>query len=149
MVKGNSLTPIPPCFLDRLDLTHVGFGARPYVTLSRFRYMDTDGVIWEVPAGFASDMASLPWVVRALPVVGHGKSGPWDKAALLHDWHCTVRVLPSAEVHRMFGRMLTLCDMPAYRRTVFAAAVRAFGPRWPDPADAAKDAWKKRTPTAF
>lgn len=120
-------------FLDRLDLAHAGFGARPYVTLAPFRYQDDAGRIWTVPQGYATDLASVPWVVRALPGIGHGKGGPWDRAAVVHDWHCTVRVLPSAEVHRMFGRMLALCEVPWVQRTAMAQAVRWLGPRWEDP----------------
>ena len=118
-------------FLDRLDLTHVGYGPRPYVTLAPLRFEDTDGTIYAVPQDYATDLASIPWVVRALPGIGWGQSGPWDAAAVLHDWHCRIRVLPSAEVHRLFGR--ALASLPAVngvRRALIGTLVRWFGPRW-------------------
>ncbi|MEN9854974.1 MAG: hypothetical protein RLZZ157_100 [Pseudomonadota bacterium] len=35
-----------------------------------------------VPAGFETDLASVPWFVRGIIPA----SGPWQRAAIVHDW---------------------------------------------------------------
>ncbi len=62
-------------FLEDIDgdtwRVHKPFG---YVTKSRDKIC--------VPVGFVTDLASIPWLFRrVLP-----KSGPYNKAAVIHDW---------------------------------------------------------------
>jgi hypothetical protein len=40
----------------------------------------TDSLV--VPAGFSTDLASIPWAMRWLIPA----SGPWQRAAVVHDW---------------------------------------------------------------
>lgn len=68
-------------FLDPLRVDVLPDGR--WLLLERFRYSEPAlGSLIEVPQGYLTDAASLPaWT---LPFFG--KRGPWDHAAVLHDW---------------------------------------------------------------
>ena len=60
-------------------------------------YFDPKGRLWEVPPGFVSDGASIPWPFRAaLP-----HHGSYTRAAYLHDWLFVTRPLERREIDRL------------------------------------------------
>lgn len=82
--------------------------------------------MFEVPTGFKTDFASVPrllfWLFPAW--------GRYGEAAVLHDWLCAKRQLPSNEAHRLFREAMEALCVTQWKRWTMWAAVRAFGPRW-------------------
>lgn len=75
-----------------------------------------DGVPIVVPRGFVSDLASVPWLFwRVFP-----RFGPWNAAAIVHDW--------LYQVGRIGGREITQREADE----IFLAIMRANPecPRW-------------------
>lgn len=99
--------------------------------LTPFAYKDSKGVVWEVPAGFLSDGASIP---RDLwPLLGGPYSGPYRDAAVVHDFYCWSKSRKWEDVHEVFleaainrGTSVTLAQ------TMYAGILFG-GPRWPAP----------------
>jgi Protein of unknown function (DUF1353) len=95
-----------------------------------FGYIDPKGVHWDVPAGAATDGASIPLVFQA--VIG----GPWTesyvKAATLHDFYIRRSSVKAAEVHEMFYLALLATGTSQWRAGLMYGAVDTFGPRWKD-----------------
>lgn len=89
-------------------------------------YSANAGVVWLVPAGFVTDMASIP---RAMwSVIGH----PADKyapAAVLHDWLYTSHLVSRAQADELFREAMAVLGVGRVRRSVMWAAVRVFGGR--------------------
>lgn len=76
-----------------------------------------------VPAGFVTDFASVPrglWNI--LP-----KTGPWDKASVLHDWLYRQGLLDRALVDRLFFEAMGVSHVPAWKRWVMYLGVRLGG----------------------
>lgn len=93
-----------------------------------FGYIDPDGVHWDVPAGFATDGASIPLFFQ--PLIG----GPWTdnyvKAATLHDFYIRRRTANADAVHKMFYFALLADGTSQSRATQMYEAVARFGPQW-------------------
>jgi hypothetical protein len=93
-----------------------------------FGYIDPTGVHWDVPAGFATDGASIPMFFQLL--IG----GPWTdnyvKAATLHDFYIRRRSAHADAVHRMFYFALLADGTPPSRAAQMYQAVVHFGPHW-------------------
>lgn len=68
-----------------------------------------------VPAGFETDLASTPWLLRWLIP----PSGPWQRAAVIHDWLYTAR--PDGWTRVQADRLF---------REAMAAAGVSLGIRW-------------------
>lgn len=86
-------------------------------------YQDGDAV-YTVPAGYLTDFASIP---RALGWM-YPKSGPYNKAAIVHDWLIT-DLLPtgqitSIQVDATFREAMSYLDIPKARQWVMWAGVR-------------------------
>jgi hypothetical protein len=94
-----------------------------------------------VPAGFVTDLASIPAFAWSL---GFPADGPWAKAAVVHDflyatagtcvWHgkCgRTRVAPytRAEADGILREAMGVLGVPAWRRFVIWSAVRVGGGR--------------------
>lgn len=78
-----------------------------------------------VPAGFRTDLCSVPWFARAfIPV-----SGRVAKPALLHDW-----LLDQGDdrAHDIFAEALTVAGVRPFTRRILVAAVRIWAAmrRW-------------------
>lgn len=111
-------------FLTPLRIEQVS--ANKWRLTHELAYGANSGAVWLVPAGFATDMASIP---RAMwSVIGH----PADKyapAAVLHDWLYTSRVVSRAQADALFSEAMAALGVGRVRRTVMWAAVRVFGSR--------------------
>lgn len=111
-------------FLTELNINDID--GEHFRLLNDFVYQDEDGTIYTVPEGFKTDMASIP---RGLWNI-FPKAGRWDRAAVVHDWLCVQKTMPSPEVHALFKRALQACGVGKIKRNLMWSAVRIFGPRF-------------------
>lgn len=88
-------------------------------------YVGIDGVVVTVPAGFESDLASVPQLAQALI----GKVDDHAAAAVLHDWLYATAIEPRAEADAVFLDAMQACAVPAWKRRLMWAAVRLGGGR--------------------
>ena len=89
-------------------------------------YVDDDGSVIEVPAGFPTDFASIP---RGLWNI-FPKSGLHNKAAVVHDWLCVTKPMDSDEAHAVFYRALGACGVSWWKKRLMYWAVKWFGPKF-------------------
>jgi len=81
-----------------------------------------------VPAGFRSDLLSIPWFFRRiLPKGGYGK-----RASIVHDALCVYQPDWSTGklAARIFLEAMELDGVPRWRRKAMFYAVYLFGPQW-------------------
>ncbi len=81
--------------------------------------------VYTVPAGYVTDFASVPWLLRQF----FPKSGPWNLAAVVHDWLITHGLvgfadITSAQVDAEFRGALKVCNVGFVRRWLMWAGVR-------------------------
>lgn len=73
-----------------------------------------------VPAGFVTDLCSIPWFARPfLPL-----SGTVAKPALVHDWLVTI---DDKRAHSVFDEALAVAGIGPIRRWGMVAGVRLWG----------------------
>lgn len=103
-----------------------------YVLTAAVAYQGRDDT-FTVPAGFATDLASVPrYLTWLVPV-----AGVQDRAAIVHDWLCTQLehwyrncyeeeqpAVPSGDVDGIFRRILRELGVPLVRRWLMWAGVR-------------------------
>jgi hypothetical protein len=78
-----------------------------------------------IPAGFRTDLASVPRAAQ--PLVP--KTGPYNDAAVLHDYLFVVQDRELAAVNRLFLRAMECCGVRFTQRWLIWAAVSVGG--WP------------------
>lgn len=82
-----------------------------------------------VPKGFKTDLASIPrlfWVL--LP-----KSGPYDRAAVLHDFLYATNGVTKAQADKVLKEAMELLKVPGWKVSLIYAAVRLGGGKaWND-----------------
>lgn len=92
------------------------------------RFIDSDGTLCTVPAGFEFDGASIPpW---AWAWIGAPLEGPYVRSAALHDHGCRTRTEPARTVHDRFHRSMRAEGVAQWRAWLMHRAVRHFGPTW-------------------
>ena len=98
--------------------------------LSSFSYevgQPGSGEVIDVPGGFVTDFASVPWGLWNLePPLGDG-----GKAAVVHDYLYATKGLGGrytrAQADGIFRQALGVLGVPAWKRTLLWAAVRLGG----------------------
>ncbi len=95
-----------------------------------FRYIGPEGRPWPVPAGAATDGASVP---QALWFAFPPYSGPYRGAAVMHDHYCAIKTRPWKETHRAFYTALRAAGVRSGTAKAMYLAVLRLGPRWPPP----------------
>lgn len=111
-------------FTTALDLRKVG--PRHWMLIAPLRYTTRNGEFIEVPAGFFTDLASIPrpfW--NLFPPVGS-----YDLAAVLHDYLYRTDSLPLVDQKRADRLMLEAMEdtrVGWWRRRVIHRALRLFG----------------------
>lgn len=93
-----------------------------------FRYVDSHGVAWPVPAGTRVDGASIPSVFWSL--LGAPYTGKYREAAVIHDHYCDVRSRHWKAVHRVFLDGMIARGVDRLQAQLMYLAVYRFGPRW-------------------
>lgn len=76
-----------------------------------------------VPAGFATDFASVP----RIPVVYLAAGGKGERAAVAHDWAYSAQFCDRQTADRLLREALRATGYSAALAGLFYAAVRAFG----------------------
>lgn len=74
-----------------------------------------------VPAGFVSDLASVPWFFRRLI----GQRGRFNRAALIHDWLYFTGRFDRETADKIFLKIMKEDGVCGWKRTAMYAAVRA------------------------
>lgn len=86
-------------------------------------YEADDGTRYEVPAGYVTDLASIPQQFQ--------QRAPQDSLAAapgaLHDYLYTSHAMPRAEADRLFRQGLREAGLPLGQRLAMWGAVRLFG----------------------
>lgn len=85
-------------------------------------WSDIAGLV-RVPAGFQTDLASVP----RLPVVYLLAGGTADAAAVIHDYLYTTRAFDRATADAVLREASAVSGVPAWRRQLMYWAVRLFG----------------------
>lgn len=94
----------------------------PFVTTCRHSYQNTVTDV-EVPAGFRTDFASVPWLFRRLfPQVGR-----YSRAALFHDAVYRGQLASRTQADALFLAIMRHDNVPAWQRWPLYLAVRFFG----------------------
>lgn len=76
-----------------------------------------------VPAGFRTDLASVP----RLPVIYLLTGDTSSKAAVVHDWLYTTKIVPRDVADAVLREASAVTGVPAWRRGLMFYGVRAFG----------------------
>ncbi len=88
-----------------------------------FYLSDDESDVIEVPAGFITDLATVPrifWML--LP-----PDGKYAKAAIIHDYLYDNALRTKREADRIFLDGMTVLGVPKWKRTIMYYAVRLFG----------------------
>lgn len=117
-----------PLFVEILDKTRQGrVTARLVKGFAYERGELGSGEVINVPAGYVTDFASVPWGLWNIePPLGDAA-----KAAVVHDYLYDTKGLSGrytrAEADGIFREALAVLGVPLWKRTVLWAAVRAGG----------------------
>lgn len=88
-----------------------------------FAYAPALGGHITVPAGFVTDLASIPRVFwNILPPFGR-----YTEAAVLHDWLYRTHRVPRAGADALLLEAMEVCRVARWQRRVIYIAVRLFG----------------------
>lgn len=96
-----------------------------------FGYNDPRGVQWRVPAKAVIDGASIPrifWTLFGPPFVGN-----YRRATVIHDYYSNTQERPWQQTHRVFYDAAVDGGVGKLKAKLMYIAIRARGPRWPDP----------------
>ena len=99
--------------------------------LEPFGYKDSKGVDWDVPAGYVSDGASIPWSLWTF--IGGPYDGPYRDAAVIHDYFCDKKSRTWEETHAMFLEAAVKRGVPESTAQTMYAGILYGGPRWAAP----------------
>ncbi|WP_079942170.1 DUF1353 domain-containing protein [Salmonella enterica] len=88
-----------------------------------FYLSDDNSDIIEVPAGFVTDLATVPRIFWTLLP----PDGKYAKAAIIHDYLYDNALRTKREADRIFLDGMTVLGVPKWKRTVMYWAVRLFG----------------------
>jgi len=93
-------------------------GVQRFRTTRRIEYFFS----FEVPAGFHTDLASIPWWLRWLCP----KFGPWDVATIIHDYLCVKKPCSRFLADAVFREKMADFDVPLWRRVLMYYGVRIY-----------------------
>lgn len=107
-------------FISTLDVRHVG--PNRFELLNALVWATADHVI-EVPAGFVTDLASVPRLARPFLDI-NGRSA---KPAVLHDWLYTSQTMPRGDADALFLEALRAEGVRLAGPWIYWAGVRVGG----------------------
>lgn len=84
---------------------------------------DVAGRVFVVPAGFITDLASVPRVPIAYMLAG----GTSNEASVIHDYLYSSHIVDRETADAVLKEASAVTGVPAWRRGIMWAAVRAFG----------------------
>lgn len=94
-----------------------------WVVLAAMRYVPRDGRMITVPAGFVTDLASIPALLRSVYNVNDASRQP----AVLHDWLYCSQQTSRAEADSLFLEALDRAGVGWLKRRSMWLGVRAGG----------------------
>ena len=100
--------------------SHTGGGT--WRTLAPLLYIDRSGKLWEVPAEFETDFASVPRIPLAYMFFGCTA----HQAAVLHDWFCVTQIISRSEADKLFLEAMESVGVSKMRALPMFIAVRAY-----------------------
>lgn len=106
-------------------------GRGSYVLTAPFSAdIDGLGIAVHLPAGYVTDLASIPRWAWAL--VGHPATGEFQDAAIIHDWICDLAVDRQDYSIRLIGdaiffHLLQVAGVSYWKRALMYLAVRTHG----------------------
>jgi len=120
-----------PAFLDAVEFVSLPLpmGERPFRVRESVRYRSIvlDRVI-HVPAGYRTDLASVPWFFRRIIP----QSGRYNNAALIHDYLCDEdpKTCDHKQAARVFLEAMEVCGVGRIKRQAMYRAVLWCGPKF-------------------
>ena len=99
-----------------------------------FKYIDSRGVTWPVPAGTRVDGASIPSAFWS--IIGAPYTGRYREASVIHDYYCEARSRHWKAVHKVFLDGMLTRGVDKIQAHLMYLAVYRFGPRWDFDVDA-------------
>ncbi|EBP3805957.1 DUF1353 domain-containing protein [Salmonella enterica subsp. enterica] len=88
-----------------------------------FYLSDDNSDVIEVPAGFVTDLATIPRIFWSLMP----PDGKYAKAAIIHDYLYDNALRTKREADLIFLDGMTVLGVPKWKRTIMYCAVRLFG----------------------
>jgi len=99
--------------------------------LSAFSYVDPRGVAWDVPAGYVTNGASVPWGLWN--IVGGPYDGPYRDAAVVHDYYTEYKLRTWEDTHRMYYEAALARGVSESRASIMYAGLLVGADRWDAP----------------
>ena len=93
-----------------------------FMTTSVFWYCTEKGVLIPIPTGTPTDFASIPIGFRNL-ISRFGRHG---KAAVLHDYLCTSKIVSRKEADMIFLEAMKILRVKKWKRKVMFVGVRGY-----------------------
>lgn len=84
-------------------------------------------VCYIVPVGFATDFASVPFLVRLVLSPTNGIESDYGRAAVIHDYLYQTGIIPRVAADQVFYESMLCEDVLWPTRVSMWAAVRCFG----------------------
>ncbi|MED62060.1 DUF1353 domain-containing protein [Salmonella enterica] len=88
-----------------------------------FYLSDDNSDVISVPAGFITDLVSVPRIFWTLLP----PDGKYAKAAIIHDWMYDNALRTKKEADKIFLDGMTVLGVPRWKRTIMYYAVKLFG----------------------
>ncbi|ECG1115158.1 TPA: DUF1353 domain-containing protein [Salmonella enterica subsp. houtenae serovar O:57:z4,z32:-] len=88
-----------------------------------FYLSDDNSDVISVPAGFVTDLATVPRIFWTLMP----PDGKYAKAAIIHDWMYDNALRTKKEADLIFLDGMKVLGVPRWKRTIMYQAVRLFG----------------------
>lgn len=108
-------------FLTQLDLR--AYQPNEWLVINPLQYRSISGALYTVPAGFVTDLASIPAMVRVII----SPNGPSRRAAVLHDWLYCLHAGTRQEADALFLEALEAEGVNWVVRHTMWVAVRSGG----------------------
>lgn len=87
-----------------------------------FGYRAENGELYLIPAGIATDFASIPRPFRWL-ISRFGRHG---KAAVLHDWLCKFKIVSRKKTDMLLREAMKVLEVSWWKRQTMYAGVRFY-----------------------
>jgi hypothetical protein len=111
-------------FVTALDIRAPAQDGEKWTVVEPLVYeSDVAGIVITVPAGFETDLASVP----RLPLVYMATGGTANAAAVIHDYLYTSHTVPRDVADAVLREASAVTGVPGWRRWSMWAAVRLFG----------------------
>lgn len=96
--------------------------------LDTFGFVDSKGQHWDVPSGYVTNGASIPWGLWN--IIGGPYDGPYRDAAVIHDYYCEKKLRTWEDTHSMYYQAALARGTSDSVASTMYAALRFGGPRW-------------------